>query len=130
MASGNMGRRTSAPVKYDNTGKPTKQGVKSDNTGKPIKPGAKSDNTGKPINSKSTPTTSSSTAQVPKGGAKLPTTGDSAKASLAKSLIKKGVGRLVPGVGLILTAAEVVKHLNSARPPLINRWRIMVVRCA
>jgi hypothetical protein len=124
MASGNMGRRTSAPVKYDNTGKPTKQGVKSDNTGKPIKPGAKSDNTGKPINSKSTPTTSSSTAQVPKGGAKLPTTGDSAKASLAKSLIKKGVGRLVPGVGLILTAAEVVKHLNSgetaANKPVAN----------
>jgi hypothetical protein len=119
MASGNMGRRTSAPVRYDNTGKPIKPGAKSDNTGKPIKPGAKSDNTGKPINSKSTPKTPSSTAKVPKGGAKLPPTGN-----LAKSLITRGIGRLVPGVGLILTAVEVADYLGgdetAANKPVAN----------
>jgi hypothetical protein len=119
MASGNMGRRTSAPVRYDNTGKPIKPGAKSDNTGKSIKPGAKSDNTGKPINSKSTPKTPSSTAKVPEGGAALPKTGN-----LAKSLIKRGVGRLVPGLGLILTAVEVADYLGgdetAANKPVAN----------
>jgi hypothetical protein len=65
MANGPAGRRTSAPVKSDNTGKPTTPGVKYENTGKRITPGVKSDNTGKPINSNWTPKTPSSTAQVP-----------------------------------------------------------------
>jgi hypothetical protein len=123
MASGNMGRRTSAPVRYDNTGKPIKPGAKSDNTGKPIKPGAKSDNTGKPINSNSTPKTPSSTAKVPKGGAKLPPTGN-----LAKSLITRGIGKLVPGVGLILTAVEVADYLGgdktAANKPVKSRGQM------
>jgi hypothetical protein len=34
-------------------------------------------------------------------------------ASLARSLIKKGVGRLIPGVGLILTAVEVADYLKD-----------------
>jgi hypothetical protein len=59
------------------------------------------------------PKTPSSTAQVPKGGATLPTTGNSANAGLAKSLIKRGVGRLIPGVGLILTAIEVARYLKD-----------------
>jgi hypothetical protein len=123
MASGQSSRRTSAPVRYDNTGKPIKSGVKFDNTGKPIKSGVKSDNTGKPINSKSTSKTPSSTAQVPKGGAKLPPTGN-----LAKSLITRGVGRLVPGVGLILTAVEVVNYLGgdetAANKPVKSRGQM------
>jgi hypothetical protein len=119
MASGQSSRRTSAPVRYDNTGKTIKSVVKSDNTGKTIKSGVKSDNTGKPINSKSTPKTPSSTAKVPKGGAKLPPTGN-----LAKSLITRGIGKLVPGVGLILTAVEVANYLGgdetAANKPVAN----------
>jgi hypothetical protein len=106
MASGQNSRRTSAPVRYDNTGKTIKSGVKSDNTGKTI-------------NSKSTPKTPSSTAKVPKGGAKLPPTGN-----LAKSLITRGIGKLVPGVGLILTAVEVANYLGgdetAANKPVAN----------
>ena len=52
--------------------------------------------------------TSSSTALVPRGGAVLPKTGN-----LAKSLIKRGVGRLIPGLGLILTAVEVADYLRG-----------------
>jgi len=74
-----------------------------------------------PSTSKSTPKTSSSTAQVPKGGATLPTTGNSKMASLAKFLIKKGVGRLVPGAGLILTAAEVVNYLGGGETDASKR---------
>jgi hypothetical protein len=62
---------------------------------------------------KPTPTTPSSTAQVPKGGAALSTQGNSAMASLARSLFKGGVGRLIPGAGLILTAVEVARYLKD-----------------
>jgi hypothetical protein len=74
------------------------------------------------------PKTPSSTAQVPKGGAALPTKGNSANAGLAKSLIKKGVGRLVPGVGLILTAVEVANYLGggetAANKPVKSRGQM------
>jgi hypothetical protein len=70
---------------------------------------------------KPTPKTPSSTAQVPKGGANLPTTGNSANAGLARSLIKRGVGRLVPGVGLILTAVEVAKYLGGGETAASER---------
>jgi|DEB0MinimDraft_3_1074331.scaffolds.fasta_scaffold81147_1 hypothetical protein len=66
-----------------------------------------------PSTPKSTSKPSSSTAQVPKGGQVLPTTGNSSKARLAKSLIKKGIGRFVPYLGLVLTAAEVVNYLGG-----------------
>jgi hypothetical protein len=119
MASGKMGRRTSAPVRYDNTGKPIKRALSLIIQVSLLSPGAKSDNTGKPINSNSTPKTPSSTAKVPKGGAKLPPTGN-----LAKSLITRGIGKLVPGVGLILTAVEVANYLGgdetAANKPVAN----------
>jgi len=66
-----------------------------------------------PSTPKSPSKTPSSTAQVPKGGQVLPTTGNSSKARLAKSLIKKGIGRFVPYLGLVLTAAEVVNYLGG-----------------
>lgn len=97
-------KQKSSGGKYDNTGKPITQGVKYDNTGKPIN----SNSTPKP-----TPKTSSSTAKVPQGGAALPTKGNSAMAKLARSLITKSVGRLIPGVGLILTAVEVANYLGG-----------------
>lgn len=116
MAKDQTGRRRASPVKYDNTGKPIKPGVKYDNTGKPINSKPTSKPTPKP-----TPKTSSSTAQVPKGGVKLPTTGSSEKAKLARSLIKKGVGRLVPGFGLILMAAEVAEYLGGGETATSQR---------
>jgi hypothetical protein len=136
MASGQSSRRTSAPVKYDNTGKPTKQGVKSDNTGKSINSKSPPKSPPKPTPNEqilekmreNAPKPPSSTAQVPQGGAALPTKGNSANAGLAKSLIKKGVGRLVPGVGLILTAVEVARYLNSgetaANKPVKSRGQM------
>jgi hypothetical protein len=70
-----------------------------------------------------TPKTPSSTAKVPKGGAKLPKTGN-----LAKSLIKRGVGKLVPGLGLILTAVEVADYLRgdetAANKPVKSRGQM------
>jgi hypothetical protein len=114
MASGQNSRRTSAPVKYDSAGKRITPGVKYDSAGKPIN----SNSTPKPT-PKPTPKTPSSTAKVPKGGAKLPPTGN-----LAKSLITRGIGRLVPGVGLILTAVEVADYLGgdetAANKPVAN----------
>ena len=96
--------------------------VKYDNTGKPIKPGVKYDNTGKPINSKSTPKstpksaskTPSSTAQVPKGGQVLPVEGKSQIAKLGRSLLTRGIGRLIPGLGVALTVAEAARYLSQA----------------
>ena len=114
MANGQNSRRTSAPVKYDSAGKRITPGVKYDSAGKPIN----SNSTPKPT-PKPTPKTPSSTAKVPKGGAKLPPTGN-----LAKSLITRGIGRLIPGVGLILTAVEVADHLGgdetAANKPVAN----------
>ena len=117
MASNTRGqnsRRTPSSVKYDSAGKRITPGVKYDSAGKPINSNSTPKYTPKP-----TPKTPSSTAKVPKGGAKLPETGN-----LAKSLIKKGVGRLVPGVGLILTAVEVVNWLGggetAANKPVAN----------
>jgi hypothetical protein len=113
-------RKQAAPVKYDSTLKPIKPGVKYDSEGKLIKSNSKPQSTPKSPSTnaarrlrilatpKPTPTTPSSTAQVPRGGAKLPETGN-----LAKSLIKKGVGRLIPGVGLILTAVQVADYLRG-----------------
>ena len=100
-------RKQAAPVKYDSTLKPIKQGDKYDSAGKSINSNSTPQSTPRPT-PKPTPTTPSSTAKVPKGGAKLPPTGN-----LAKSLIKRGVGRLVPGLGLILTAVEVADYLRG-----------------
>jgi hypothetical protein len=117
MASNTRGqnsRRTPSSVKYDSAGKRITPGVKYDSAGKPIN----SNSTPKPT-PKPTPKTPSSTAKVPKGGAKLPPTGN-----LAKSLITRGIGRLIPGVGLILTAVEVADHLGgdetAANKPVAN----------
>jgi hypothetical protein len=69
------------------------------------------------------PKTPSSTAKVPKGGAVLPKTGN-----LAGSLIKRGVGKLVPGLGLILTAVEVANYLRgdetAANEPVKSRGQM------
>lgn len=48
----------------------------------------------------------SAASKVPAGGKAL-----SATSSLARKLFTKGIGRLVPGLGLILTAAEVGQYL-------------------
>jgi hypothetical protein len=104
-------RKQAAPVKYDSEGKLITPGVKYDSEGKLIKSNSTPQSTPRPT-PKPTPKpaakTPSSTAQVPQGGAALPKTGN-----LAKSLIKRGVGRLVPGLGLILTAVEVADYLRG-----------------
>jgi len=109
-------RKQAAPVKYDSEGKRITPGVKYDSEGKRINSNSTPQSTPRPTpksTPKSTPKTPSSTAQVPKGGAALPTTGNSANAGLARSLIKRGVGRLIPGAGLILTAIEVARYLKD-----------------
>jgi hypothetical protein len=105
-------------AKYDNTGKPIKPGVKYDNTGKRINPKPTPKPTPKPKpKPKPKPTPKPKPKpQVPKGGAKLPTTGN-----LAKSLIKRGIGRLIPGVGLILTAVEVANYLGGGETAASER---------
>ena len=109
-------RKQAAPVKYDSEGKRITPGVKYDSEGKRINSNSTPQSTPRPTpksTPKSTPKTPSSTAQVPKGGAALPIKGNSANAGLARSLIKRGVGRLIPGAGLILTAIEVARYLKD-----------------
>jgi hypothetical protein len=111
MAKGQIGRKQAAPVKYDSEGKRITPGVKYDSEGKRINSNSTPQSTPRPTpksTPKPTPKTPSSTAQVPKGGAALPKT-----SNLARSLIKRGVGRLIPGVGLILTAVEVADYLRG-----------------
>jgi hypothetical protein len=97
----------------ENASKPTPKSPPKPTPKSPPKPTPNEQILEKMRENKPTPKTPSSTAQVPKGGATLPTTGNSANAGLAKSLIKRGVGRLIPGVGLILTAVEVARYLKD-----------------
>jgi hypothetical protein len=113
-------RKQAAPVKYDSEGKRITPGVKYDSEGKRINSNSTPQSTPRPT-PKPTPKpaakpaakTPSSTAPVPNGGAALPTKGNSAMASLARSLIKNGVGRLIPGLGLVLTAVQVADYLGG-----------------
>jgi len=116
MSRSETRRKKAAPVKYDNTGKPIKPGVKYDNTGKPInsKPTSKPPSNQKVLEDLKATSKSTSTAQVPKGGVELPTKGNSKMAQLGRFLFGKGIGKLTPALGLILTAAEAVEYLSQA----------------
>ena len=102
----NRGRTTQSPgtrALSDKTPKPPSKPTSKP----PSKPTSKP-----PSKPPSKPT--SKTAQVPEEGVTLPITGNSAKAKLARSLLTKGIGRLIPGVGYVLTAVEAVEYLSQA----------------
>jgi hypothetical protein len=134
MAKGQIGRKQAAPVKYDSEGKRITPGVKYDSEGKRINsnstpqstPKSSSTNAARRLRILATP--KSTTAQVPPGGAALPTKGNSAMASLARSFIKNGVGKLIPGVGLVLTAVQVADYLGggetAANEPVKSRGQM------